>query len=374
VPSSICVAVVGAGVAGATCAQALSASGCAVQVVDKARGAGGRLGTRRLEWLDAGGRPRSARLDHGAPSLSARDAGFRCFLAAASDELALAPWTPRLAAGSRPLEEQGLQWLPGPDMPSWCRALLRDVPTTWNFAVDRLRQSPLGWRLDAAGQALPGHFDAVVLALPPAQAAPLLAPHRGDWAQRASLALMQPCWTLMGVAQRPARGLAWNVARPEQGPLAWVMHHDDRPGRETAAGEIHWVAHARAGWSRQHLEQPAEWVLPRLQTALQDWLGEPIAWQHAVVHRWRYAMPQAGADAPARHCWWDGARGLGVCGDFLGGAGVEGAWLSAQALIEALRRDGAATAVKSWAVPDDRRRPRPPARPADAIPTPSFLS
>jgi|APIni6443716594_1056825.scaffolds.fasta_scaffold851407_1 predicted NAD/FAD-dependent oxidoreductase len=103
VPSSICVAVGVAGLAGAACAQALSASGCTVQVVDKARGAGGRLAMRRLEWLDAGGRLRSARLDHGAPSFSARDAGFRRFLAAASEELALAPWRSRQAAGSRPL-------------------------------------------------------------------------------------------------------------------------------------------------------------------------------------------------------------------------------------------------------------------------------
>jgi predicted NAD/FAD-dependent oxidoreductase len=55
-----------------------------------------------------------------------------------------------------------------------------------------------------------------------------------------------------------------------------------------------------------------------------------------VVHRWRYARAQASTAAPARQCWWDAAGGLGVCGDFLGGTGVEGAWLSAQALIESV--------------------------------------
>ena len=91
-------------------------------------------------------------------------------------------------------------------------------------------------------------------------------------------------------------------------------------------------------------KQPADWVQARMQAAMQDWLGEPIEWQHAVVHRWRYAMPQASGAAPARQCWWDAARGLGVCGDFLGGTGVEGAWQSAQALIESVSR-GAATAA-----------------------------
>jgi predicted NAD/FAD-dependent oxidoreductase len=185
---------------------------------------------------------------------------------------------------------------------------------------------------------LPGHFDAVVLALPPAQAAPLLAPHRSDWAQRASLALMQPCWTLMGVARHPAEDLHWDVGRPDQGPLAWVIRNDARPGRESPADEAHWVVHARTGWSRQHLEQPADWVQARMQAAMQDWIGAPVEWQHAVVHRWRYAVPQASSVAPVQPCWWDEARGLGVCGDFFGGTGVEAAWQSARALTDAVMR------------------------------------
>jgi renalase len=211
-----------------------------------------------------------------------------------------------------------------------------EVPVTLSFAVDGLVHGPCGWTIEAAGVALPGHFDAVVLALPPAQAAPLLAPHRSDWAQRASLALMQPCWMLMGVARTASRPPAWDVARPDRGPLAWVLRNDAKPGRESAADEAHWAVHARAGWSRRHLEQPADWVQDQLQAALQDWLGEPVEWLHAVVHRWRYAMPQPSGAAPARHGWWDASLGLGVCGDFLGGAGVEGAWLSAQALSEAM--------------------------------------
>jgi predicted NAD/FAD-dependent oxidoreductase len=355
IASSFRVAVIGAGIAGATCARALSSSGCAVHVVDKSRGAGGRLASRRLEWLDSRGQRRIVKLDHGAPAFTASGADFRHFLAHASRPGSVVPWLPTLAAGSEPLDDPGVLWLPQPDMPSLCRGLLQDSATTFSFAVDRLQPGPLGWQIEAAGSTLPGHFDAVVLALPPAQAAPLLAPHRSDWAQRASLALMQPCWTLMGVARRPAKALDWDVGRPDRGPLAWVLRHDARPERESSADEAHWVAHARAGWSRQHLEQPADWVQARMVAAMQDWIGEPIEWQHAIVHRWRYAMPKSSGAAPARQCWWDGARGLGACGDFLGGIGVEGAWQSAQALIEAVLRDAAtASAPRGSPSIDDR--------------------
>lgn len=349
------VAVIGAGIAGATCARALSLSGCEVHVVDKSRGAGGRLATRRVEWLDEQGQRRIVKFDHGAPAFAARGTEFRQFLATASPPGTLVQWLPRLAAGSRPLDDAGPLWLPKPDMPSLCRGLLRDIPATWSFPVDRLLRDQLGWQIEAAGSTLSGHFDAVVLALPPTQAEPLLAPHRNDWAQSASLALMQPCWTLMGVARRPARDLHWDVGRPEQGPLAWVMRQDTRPERESSADEAQWVVHAHADWSREHLEQPADWVLVRMQAEMQDWLGEPIEWQHAVVHRWRYAMPQPASTVPARPCWWDGARGLGVCGDFLGGTGVEGAWQSAQTLIEAMLRDVASASTPPDSPPIDSR-------------------
>lgn len=349
---------IGAGIAGASCARALSLAGCTVHVIDKSRGAGGRLATRRLEWPDERGQRRVAKVDHGAPAITAHGADFLQFLAAAVPPGALVPWTPTLAAGSRPLDDTATLWLPTPDMPSLCRGLLADIPATWSFAVDRLLHGPLGWQIEAAGSTLPGVFDAVVLALPPAQAAPLLAPHRRDWAHCASLALTQPCWTLMGVARRPVNDRDWDVGRPEQGPLDWIIRSDSRPGRESSADEAHWVMHARADWSREHLEQPADWVRFQMQAAMQDWFGEPIEWQHAVVHRWRYAMPQSSRAAPARQGWWDGARGLGVCGDFLGGAGVEGAWQSARALTEAVLHGVATVSAPPDSPPIDHRSQR----------------
>jgi len=362
------VAVIGAGIAGASCARALSRAGCAVDVFDKSRGPGGRLATRRLEWTDPRGHRRLAKVDHGAPGFTASSAEFRQFLASALPPGSLAQWSPTLAAGSRPLDDDGPIHLPVPDMPALCRGLLRDVATTWGCPVERLHKGPLGWQVEAAGSPLAGPFDAVLLALPPAQAAALLTDHRRDWAQRASLALMQPCWTLMGVAGRQERGFDWDLGRPQQGPLSCVMRNESRPGREAPAGQTHWVVHARAGWSRRHLEQPADWVQAEMQAALQDWLGQPIEWQHALVHRWRFAMPRASGAAPTRQCWWDASLRLGVCGDFLGGAGVEGAWQSAQALTECLMRGAVTAAMPRTALPVNARGT---ALPPDLISAPS---
>lgn len=332
------VAVVGAGIAGATVAHGLARAGHSVHVFDKSRGPGGRLATRRLEWVDRQGRATTTRLDHGAVGFTASHPAFQAFVDHALRAGCLAEWRPRLAPGSLPLEGGEMLYLPALDMPALCRHLLYGVPMNLSFAVDGLHQGLLGWQVQADGLRHASNFDAVVLALPPAQAAPLLSPHRLDWARHASTALMQPCWTLMGIADDPDPDLGWDLIRPPSGPLAWVLRNDARPGRASVPGQAYWVAHARTGWSRRYLEQPAAWVQQQMHAALAQSLGREVDWQHCTVHRWRYALPHAHGTTQGPSFWWDAAHGLGVCGDFFGASGVEGAWLSAQSLCTAMLR------------------------------------
>lgn len=341
------VAVVGTGLAGAACARRLAEAGVEVALFDKSRGVGGRMATRRAEWTDDGGAAHPARFDHGAPGFGAHSPEFLRAVEQAAREGLLARWQPRLAPDSYvPLDDPAL-WVATPDMPAWCRALVKRLPVQTGCTVDHLRRSAAGWRLESAGATVGQGFDAVVVAIPPQQAAALLQPHRADWAQRAHGLSMLPAWVLMGVTDDAGADGGWDLAWPTAGPLAWVVRNDHKPGRERLPGLAHWVVHASAGWSQTHLESPPGEVQAALQSALAAWLGRPLAWHHAAVHRWRYAsVPRATrpaaqaatatAAATAGRCWWDGAAGLGVCGDALGGAGVEGAWRSARALAAAV--------------------------------------
>ena len=80
-------AVIGAGIAGLSCARALAASGVHVTVFDKSRGSGGRMSTRRGEgWA----------CDHGAQYFTARDPLFQAELARWQAAGVAARWQPRL--------------------------------------------------------------------------------------------------------------------------------------------------------------------------------------------------------------------------------------------------------------------------------------
>ena len=73
------IAIIGAGMAGLTCATRLSAAGHEVSVFDKGRGPGGRMASRRVEH---GGE--TFRFDHGAQYFTAREMAFQTQVRAVS--------------------------------------------------------------------------------------------------------------------------------------------------------------------------------------------------------------------------------------------------------------------------------------------------
>ena len=85
--------VIGAGIAGLCAAEQLVAAGRHVVVLDKARGIGGRMATRRVG---------AAVCDHGAQFFTVRGADFAGIVSAAPEPVGTRPGTP---ASSRPPTE-----------------------------------------------------------------------------------------------------------------------------------------------------------------------------------------------------------------------------------------------------------------------------
>lgn len=330
------VVVVGAGVAGSRCAQRLAAQGHRVQVVDKARGPGGRLATRRLS-LDG----REFLLDHGAPSFVAEPPssgwpeGFDAeFLARGRADGWLRDATPRFPDGRRGPPA----WRVAPPQPQACRALLGSVDVAYSHTLHGLVRTADGWTLNWAEPERPAWsgVHALLLALPPAQAAAQLAPVHPAWAAAAAAVPMQPTWTWMAVSDALAGD--WDALAPADATLATVRRLEQRASPPVTDRAL-WVAHASAAWSQAHLEDDPAAVQAQLEAAWRAALraaGQTVpALHHALVHRWRYAQATAPSALPA---WWDASLGLGVSGDWLGGGGIAGAWASGSALAAALGR------------------------------------
>ncbi len=324
------IGVIGAGLAGASAARALHDQGHAVVVYEKSRGVGGRMATRRID---------AAQWDHGAQYFQARDPRF---VRVADDWLArglLAEWRPRIVGRDAdpvmpPLVEP--RWLVGvPTMTVLARDALDEITLRCGVRIAGLARINTGWQLFDEQQALVGEHDVVLLAVPPAQAAPLLAASP-DLQQLAQSAAMQPCWSVMLRLAVPLQQ-AFDAARVDGGPLAWIARDDSKPGR--SASGLHWLLQASAEWSRAHLETAPETVCALLIDAAANTLGDigPLV-ATAVAHRWLYAFADRAVAGNESGYAWDDEQRIGVAGDWLHGARIEDAWLSGSALAGAVLR------------------------------------
>ena len=318
------IAVIGAGLAGLSCARALQAAGVAVTVFDKSRGVGGRLCTRRGEDWQA---------DHGAQYFTARSPAFRTQVAEWLKAGVVAEWQPQRAVFGPHEASAGepvVRYVGVPGMSAPAKTLAEGLTVRTGHTVRRLLPVDGGWQLDTAEHGLlPEVYRAVLMGVPAAQAEPLLQPVNSSLAAVAAAHHMLPSWTVM--AQFAARSdLPFEAAFINDGPLRWVARNSSKPGR---TGQECWVLQATAAWSAAHLEAAPEAAGRMLVEAFRQ-LGGP---EPAVVsvHRWRYA-DCGPADTGSV---WEAASGLGLCGDWLLGGRVEGAWMCGRELGEKVRVD-----------------------------------
>ncbi len=300
------IVILGAGIAGLACADALRAAGQTVTLFDKGRAPGGRMATRRIA-TDAG----EASFDHGAQYFTVRDPGFGEQIRRWQDAGLAAPWP---AAGAD-------AWVGTPSMAAPVRAMAKAHDVRFPVQIDTIGRDGLLWQVAGAS------FDTLAVALPAEQAATLLQPVHPAFAGLAAETPAAPCWTVM--AAFPAALPGPDILR-EDGPIGWAARNNAKPER---SGPDSWVIQAGPDWSRTQLERTPAEIVPLLLDALASRLGAPLAPPLvATAHRWRYA--RSGAQGSIR--LWDPAARLGVCGDWLLGPRVEAAWLSGTRLAAAI--------------------------------------
>jgi renalase len=170
-------ALIGAGIAGLSCATLLQQAGLEVSLFDKSRGVGGRMSTRRGDdW----------QCDHGAQYFTARHPDFRAEVARWQRAGVAGLWEPRL-------------WLFDGDSPAGRESTVERFVGTARHdgacplsgphaarasttSIRQFRQQTHGWQLLSAEHGwLETCFAAVLLAVPAPQAATLLQQRPPSW-------------------------------------------------------------------------------------------------------------------------------------------------------------------------------------------------
>jgi len=324
------IAIIGAGISGLICARLLHDAGWDVRVLEKSRGVGGRMATRRVEH--------GLRFDHGAQYFTVRDPVFKQYVDQWQAAGFVEEWRGEIvdlqAGNAQAKERSTARFAAVPGMNAICKHLAEGLHIVCQTRLLPPHRVGAKWQLQADDDRELGEFDWVITTAPAPQSAELLAaaPHLQRPAARTA---MSGCWAAMLAFDTPL-GLNFDGAFVHESTLSWIARNDAKPGHShgnDGRSEC-WVLHASPDWTDQHIEAKAESVLPQLVDAF--WEATHAARQapqFATAHRWRYAIPPTPL---AERYLMDRELQIGACGDWCNGPRVEGAFLSGHALAESI--------------------------------------
>lgn len=321
------VAVVGAGLSGLMCARMLHDHGLEVTLFEKSRGPGGRSATRRAEP--------NLRFDHGAQYFTVRHPSFARYVQTWSKQGAVAEWTGRIVEieGSivRSKTDQPTRHVGVPGMTAMANQLAGGLTIRTETKIKQIRSDASTWQMTDDKEQKYGSFDHLVLSLPAPQTLELLGNH--PLADEVKAVPMTPCWAVM-LSFEMSVDVPWDGAFVRNSLLAWVARNSSKPGRDPSVDC--WVLHASSDWSASHRESSRETVAKRLISELAAITSAPLPkLSHCDAHRWLYSASPALLD---KQTWFSSDKKLVICGDWLAGGRIEGAFLSGVAAASCIHR------------------------------------
>lgn len=325
-PNDSCI-VVGAGISGLLAARELQTAGWRVTVLDKGRGVGGRMATRRF----GGGT-----FDHGAQFFTVRGERFENLVDGWLEAGAAAEWTRGFADAEGNANEDGHPRYRGSEgMTSIPKHLATELDVRTGERAVRVDQDDNGWTVACeSGETVSG--GALLLSAPVPQSLELA--ESGDHAlpyevrQQLENVAYDPCLALMALLEGPSPVPEPGGVQIKGEPLDWIGDNAAKGISDRPALTIH----AGPQWSRQHFEDEA----PDIARALLDLAGEQLGTDLSSIitetslHRWRYSWVTQPHEESCLVA--SGDPPLVFCGDAFGQPKVEGASLSGLAAADRL--------------------------------------
>ena len=331
------VVIVGAGIAGLAAAAELVASGRRVVVLEKSRGVGGRMATRRVG---------EAVCDHGAQFFTLRGSAFGGMVAEAHEAGAVATWCEGFSQASSvdaavtPAVDGHARWRGSRGMTDLPKRLAAQLPpdrcvvrTAVNVSAIGLDGGRVRISLDPgpeAGEPTTLHAVAAIVTLPVPQSLDLFAAGglltaEGGIApevhQQLATVHYDPSFALMLVLNRPSLVPPPGGIQFAGGPISWLADNQQKGISSVPALTVH----ASGTFSRQHFDDPPEQVAASLVDLVRPWIdGNPaMGIIGQSLHRWKFAMPTTIIPEPLVAAV--ASPPIVCCGDAFGGPKVEGA-------------------------------------------------
>lgn len=313
------VAIIGAGIAGLLAAEELAAAGASAVVLEKSRGVGGRMATRRAA---------DAAFDHGAQFFTVRTHAFRKRVDRWQEGGVAGIW----CYGFSGHEPGHPRYRGVPGMTAIAKEVARPLDVRLETRVQRISASRGQAELESEnGERFAA--GAVILTAPLPQALALIRqselPIDSATAERLDAVVYDPCLVLLAVDPKLSLPAPGGMQRPTE-HLDWIADNGQK-GVSGRAGAV--TVHAAPELSRRYYEASDEEVISILSDEVRSW--GPFDPAFTEVKRWRYSKPQQTLDEGCVAVVQEPP--VILAGDAFSGARVEGAATSGLAAADLLQ-------------------------------------
>lgn len=316
------IAVIGAGMSGMMAASELSRAGRRVTVVDKGRGVGGRMATRRIG---------AAVFDHGAQFITARSDRFSNSMREWHAQGIVSEWCRGFSATA----DGHPRWRGNPTMTALPRHLAQGIEVVLETRVTSVRLEGTHWSvaLEGGGSITSA---AVLLTAPIPESLALL--NAGNFGVPADLKMRleeiryERCLSVLAVLDGPGGmpppgGMAF-----EEGPVAWLADNQLKGISPVPCVTLH-ASHA---FSLAHWDADRGDAGRTLLEAAAPWIRAEV--KDFQTHGWLFSKPLQVSDEACTVL--HPSPPLVMAGDAFAGPKVEGAarsgWAAAEILLEHL--------------------------------------
>ncbi len=314
--------IVGAGVSGLLAGRRLSAAGIRVTILEKSRGVGGRMSTRRID---------SAIFDHGAQFITVREPAFARLMKEWSDAHLVSKWSDGFPRPGEPMQDGHPRFFIRGGMTAVPKHLAAGLEVQFTSRVAEISLDGK-WHVRLVGSGERLSADGLILTAPVPQSLDLLDLGGVELPQAVHAELMslryQPCLTWMALPTSDQRLPAPGAIQFDGGVLQFVADNQQK-GISPDAPAL--TIHTSPEFSRRNYDADEIETWGSIVKEVAQFTG-PL--RRASFQRWRYAQP---IETHPRRCLAvDLTAPLVLCGDAFGGPRIEGAALSGIAAAQSI--------------------------------------